>query len=539
MTERKPLAVLAQQSWDIIVVGGGITGAGVAREAARRGLKVLLLEQRDFAWGTSSRSSKMVHGGLRYLAAGDMALTRDALGERERLLREAPGLITRMGYYFLLRKSLLPMKTAMAMILRLYDGMAGVNERASISQTQLQANFSALKTEGLSGAAYFTDTVTDDSRLVMRVLQEAENDGACLRNYCKVVECTRQADGQQRLSVVNYGNDNGNANDSDSDASPVFLQARVVVNSTGAWADRLRAQRCEEQRVRPLKGSHIVLAKAVLPISDAISCSHPNDRRSVFIFPWLGHTVIGTTDLDYTGSLDDEAAISHDEVDYLLRIVQTHFPSAKITRQQIVSSWSGVRPVIASDSDYQRSQQGARKKPSSERRDHAVWDNDGLISASGGKLTTFRLMALDVLQKAAPYLSDFEFVRDDAPVFSALPEQTDKHLRALQGRYGIRYGHFIAGARQEEMSALAHTPYSLADCRWALREEHVVHLDDLLLRRTRLGLLLPQGGADLLPALKALCQQELAWDDASWQQECARYLDLWQAAYSLPEVREQ
>jgi glycerol-3-phosphate dehydrogenase len=525
MTERTQLAAL-QQEWDIVVVGGGITGAGVAREAARRGLSVLLLEQRVFSWGTSCRSSKMVHGGLRYLAAGDIALTRDALGERERLLREAPGLIERMGYYFLLKKSWLPMKAGMALILRLYDGMAGVNERRSVNRGELQARFSSLETASLSGAAYFTDTVTDDSRLTLRVLQEAEADGAVVMNYCQVQSCERLDEEWQQLQV---------ADRADEATKSVLLKARVVVNSTGAWADSLRRERCEEQRVRPLKGSHIVLKKGVLPVTDAISCSHPQDRRSVFIFPWLGHTVIGTTDLDYESSLNDEAAISDAEVDYLLAIAQKHFPDEGLGREHIISTWSGVRPVIASDADYQRSQQGARKKPSSERRDHAVWDNDGLVSASGGKLTTFRLMALDVLEAAARYLPGFEFVRDDAPVFTALPEQTDARLKQLQGRYGVQYGSYIASARQQEMSPLQDTPFSLADCRWALRNEHVVHLDDLMLRRTRLGLILSNGGEQLLPRIRVLCEEELGWDEERWSKESERYKSIWQGAYSLPQ----
>jgi glycerol-3-phosphate dehydrogenase len=277
------------------------------------------------------------------------------------------------------------------------------------------------------------------------------------------------------------------------------------------------------------------LKKGVLPVTDAISCSHPQDRRSVFIFPWLGHTVIGTTDLDYESSLNDEAAISDAEVDYLLAIAQKHFPDEGLGREHIISTWSGVRPVIASDADYQRSQQGARKKPSSERRDHAVWDNDGLVSASGGKLTTFRLMALDVLEAAARYLPGFEFVRDDAPVFTALPEQTDARLKQLQGRYGVQYGSYIASARQQEMSPLQDTPFSLADCRWALRNEHVVHLDDLMLRRTRLGLILSNGGEQLLPRIRVLCEEELGWDEERWSKESERYKSIWQGAYSLPQ----
>ena len=526
LTRQEKWSDIDQHVWDVVVVGGGITGAGVAREASRRGLKVLLLEQQDFSWGTSSRSSKMVHGGLRYLAMGDSKLTRHSLQERERLLREAPGLVERMGYYFLLKKSWFPWRLVMKILLSIYDRIAGIKDHRITSNLELENQFPQLQTDSLNGAAYYTDAVTDDSRLVLRVLQEAQADGSCLLNYSRVSGCQRLADGLNQVTVVDQ-----------LDPHEVIINAKVVVNSTGAWADNLRSKRIDETRVRPLKGSHLVLADGVLPIPCAISCSHPDDGRSVFVFPWEGRSVIGTTDLDYSLSLDVEPTVSAAEVDYLLAVVNRHFPNAKVGTEQVVSSFAGVRPVIASDSKPQDAA-NATKKPSKERRDHAVWDNDGLITASGGKLTTFRLMALDVLEKAAPYLPGFKFVADDAEVFRPTPA-LNKNLQPQQakrlgGCYGFRINEFLSAADESQLSKISSTEYCLAELDWALQHEWVQHLDDLLLRRSRLGLLLKSGGEEILELIKPLCFQHLRWDETIWQQELERYRKIWKNHYSLP-----
>lgn len=534
LTRQQKQDQLKQQCWDMVIVGGGITGAGTAREASRRGLKVLLLEQQDFAWGTSSRSSKMVHGGLRYLAMGDSKLTRHSLQERERLLTEAPGLVERMGYYFLLKKSWLPWRLVMKIMLSIYDTMAGIKDHRLSSNAELEQQFSQLETTGLNGAAYYTDAVTDDTRLVLRVLQEAEADGCCLLNYSRVSRCDRRDGG------INYITVKDQLTQLESE-----ICAKVVVNSTGAWADELRSERIDEVRVRPLKGSHLVLAQGVLPIPCAISCSHPEDGRSVFVFPWEGRSVIGTTDLDYPYDLKIEPSVSTEEVSYLLAIVNKHFPQANVGESDVVASFAGVRPVISSEKNHSKRNAGqdnesaaTTKKPSKERRDHAVWDDDSLITASGGKLTTFRLMALDVLKQAEPYLPDFHCAMDDAPVFRPSPRidkpECEIQRKRLRGCYGFRVNDFLDAADEQQLEKIPSSEVSLAELEWALNNEWVEHLDDLMLRRTRLGLLLPAGGVHLLPQLKSMCQTVKAWNEDDWQQEVARYLAIWKNHYSLP-----
>ncbi|MFZ5722595.1 MAG: glycerol-3-phosphate dehydrogenase/oxidase [Pseudomonadota bacterium] len=524
-TRANALERLAREPhWDLIVVGGGITGAGVLREAARLGLRVLLLEQRDYAWGTSSRSSKMVHGGLRYIAQGDFRLTRDALQERERLLREAPGLVERMGYTFPVRRGQFPGRWTFSILLALYDRFAGIDDHRWLSAAEAAALLPGLKTGRLKGACRYTDAVTDDARLVLRVLQDGVADGGVVLNHAKVVSLVRDTADPQRPRVTGVVVQ-------DMLSGRVFTAgADAVVSATGAWADRLRSALVAEKRVRPLRGSHLVVPHARLPVREAMTLLHPRDRRPVFVFPWEGTTVIGTTDLDHPQDLDIEAAITREEVEYLYDAIASQFDGPRLTDADVVSTWSGVRPVIAGDQ---------AKDPSKERRDHAVWADGGLVTVSGGKLTTFRLIAHDALRAAAPFLGRAlpAFADRALAPTPASPAADPARARHEQGRYGAAlpaWRELLVAANAGADAALAGTAYSPADILWSLRHEQVAHLDDLLLRRTRLGNLLPGGARDLLPSLRAVVQQELGWDDARWNDEVARYLDIWQRHYSLP-----
>jgi glycerol-3-phosphate dehydrogenase len=511
------------QDWDLVVVGGGIIGAGILREAARRGLKALLVEQRDYAWGTSSRSSKMVHGGLRYISHGDIKLTRDSLRERERLLREAPGLVERMGYHFTLRKGVFPGRIPFAMVLWLYDKLAGIKDHRYLSTASFKEHYSGVSTDGLTGAMYYTDTVTDDARLVLRVLQEATAAGGAAMNYTCATALVKQQG--QVAGVVLQNVDSG---------ARVEVRCKAVINATGAWADRLRNEVNPEKRIRPLRGSHLVLPRERLPVPDSLSLLHPIDKRPVFIFPWEGATVVGTTDLDHRDDVDQEASINTQELDYLLQVIQLMYPDRGITEADIISTWSGVRPVIGSDKSTD---------PSKERRDHAVWVDGGMVTVSGGKLTTFRLIALDALAAAAPVLGNMP-VREASDAIFQLPEISAEQLgtgdaqwaKRLIGRYGNHAQLLLSQASAQERELIEDTQFCLAECRWAARHESVLHLDDLLLRRTRLGSLLKNGAESLFPAVKAICESELKWDESRWQVEEARYREIWRKHYYLPTV---
>jgi glycerol-3-phosphate dehydrogenase len=501
-------------SYDLVIVGGGITGAGVLREAARSGYRTLLIEQQDFAWGTSSRSSKMIHGGLRYLVSGDLKLTRESLSERERLLREAPGLIERMGYYYVLRKGSFPGRFVMNAVLAVYDFIAGISDHRFIKLPQILEKFPGVKKEGLNGACYYTDAVTDDARLVMRVLQESSSSTTAAINYVRAGDLLLEDD-----DVVGVQIEDGETGEHFS------LKTPVVINATGAWADRLRNQLNSETRIRPLRGSHLIFPAKLLPVSAVLALPHPDDKRAAFIYPWEGTTVIGTTDLDHTDDLDNEASITEQEVRYLMRIVESEFPEASISRSEIISTWAGVRPVIAAED---------ARDPSKERRDHAVWFDKGLVTVSGGKLTTFRLIALDALAAAAPLLPDANTSTDEQ-IFSQ-PTSAVRPLTLMQSRYGTLADQAVSAAQPGEERSIDNTRFSLSDCRWAARSESVMHLDDLLLRRTRLALLLPNGASELFPALEKICSEELGWNSQRWTEEQQRYESIIARYYAVPNT---
>ncbi|WP_333614153.1 glycerol-3-phosphate dehydrogenase/oxidase [Psychrobacter sp.] len=546
-----PLSHRSSQAepWDMLIIGGGITGAGIAREAARRGLKVLLIEQKDFAWGTSSRSSKMVHGGLRYIASGDYKTTLLSVRERERMLSEASGLVNEMHYIMPHYKGKFPPPWIFNTLLRVYDGLAGKRYSKYFKKDAFLSLNPNIKQDKFLGASQFSDAVTDDSRLVMRVLAEAIHDGAQAINYLKAETLITNQQGLVVGATLKDTSSEDNAqNNIQSNAQSYDIYAKVVVSATGAWADTLRMQASKQteqsfhKQIRPSRGSHLVVSKERLPIEQAYTFLHPVDKRAVFVFPWENRTVLGTTDLDHSPLDDSEVGITNEEVDYLLTATNELFNDAKLNRKDVISTWAGVRPLISEGGD------GKRVSPSKEKRDHSVWLDNNLVTVSGGKLTTFRLIALDVLEKCREVLAlDKSVIQNQTlngdhvfsntaptnPKFFTLPKALQQRL---QGFYGLQLDTLLELAHEEDLAYVTDSNTIWAEIRFAARHEQVMHLDDLLLRRTRLGLILPHGAmTPLISArLKQICQQELGWDEQKWQQEIERYQKLWQRYYHLP-----
>ena len=543
----KPLSRRSSQvePWDILIIGGGITGAGIAREAARRGLAVLLIEQKDFAWGTSSRSSKMVHGGLRYIASGDYKTTLLSVRERERMLGEAGGLVNEMHFVMPHYKGKFPPPWIFNTLLRVYDKLAGKRYFKYFKKDTFLSLNPGIKQDKFLGASQFSDAVTDDSRLVMRVLDEAINDGAHVINYLKADSLITN---EQDL-VVGATLKDTSAEDSNNTYN---VHAKVVVSATGAWADTLRMQATNQteqtfhKQIRPSRGSHLVVSQQRLPIKQAYTFLHPVDKRAVFVFPWENRSVLGTTDLDHPPLDDNEVGITSEEVDYLLTATNDLFDDANLNREDVISTWAGVRPLISEGGD------GKRVSPSKEKRDHSVWLDNNLVTVSGGKLTTFRLIALDVLKTCQKVLaldpaaiedrkinndkiSDKVFSQQipTNPKFATLPKPLQQRL---QGFYGRQLDTLLELAHKDDLAYIADSNTIWAEVRFAACHEQVIHLDDLLLRRTRLGLILPHGAMtpSVSDRLKKVCQQELGWDEQKWQQEVDRYTDLWQRYYHLP-----
>lgn len=519
------------RSWDVVIVGGGITGAGILREATRMGLRALLVEQRDFAWGTSSRSSKLVHGGLRYLRQGRLSLTRASVRERERLLREAPGLVEPLDFLWVTYEGDRPGRWLFQLGLAVYDLLAGHWNHRFLRPAAVARLAPYLNREGLVGGFTYGDAQTDDARLVLRLIQEATAGRGVAINYVRAEQVLRGDGGLVRGVRVR---DEIRERSAD-------VYANSVINATGAWADRLRGQVVERekaQRIRPLRGSHLVFPGNRLPVAQAISFAHPLDGRPVYIMPWERITLVGTTDVDHGQGLEWEPRISKQEVAYLMAAVEAHFGSLAINLEDAISTFAGVRAVVDS----------GKSNPSEESREHVVWEEDGLLTVTGGKLTTFRLVAQDALAAIGPrlgiaqasireqterILNDFTKVKIGPSDPGALDEAARQRL---WGRYGALAPEVARAARPGELARVPGSHCLWAEVRWAARAEGAVHLEDVMLRRTRLGLMLPEGGAALLERIGEICQCEMGWDDARREEEEAAYRTLWRRCYSVPAV---
>ncbi len=508
------------QPWDIVIIGGGITGAGILREAARLGQKALLVEQADFAWGTSSRSSKLVHGGLRYLKEGKIRLTRDAVREREQLLNDGPGLVEPLDFLLATYDGEHPGRLIYSAGLTIYDLLAMRWSHRYYSAQEFNLMAGQLAQEGLEGGFRYGDAQTDDARLVLRVIREAVAGGATAINYVRAEALIRDA--EEKVAGVRLHDLVGERT--------VEIRGKVTINASGAWADQLRMPQDKQERIRPLRGSHLIFPGWRLPVAQAVSFLHPRDHRPVFILPWEGVTLVGTTDVDHGDSLDREPAINGEEVAYLMAAVEARFPALHVTLDDVLSTYAGVRPVIGS----------GKAEPSKESRDHVIWNESGLITVTGGKLTTFRVIAEDVLDAARDLLPELPALDPQTPILDAAgwvetePYLSAAEARRLHGRYGRETAEFLESARLDELRPIAQTNILWAELRWAARAEGVVHLADLLLRRVRLGLIVEAGGMAHIERIRAICQSELGWSDSRWAEEEGAYRLLWACCYSLP-----
>lgn len=510
------------KEWDLLVIGGGITGAGVARLAAACGLDTLLVEARDFAFGTSSRSSKLAHGGFRYLYNRQFDVTFESVRQREELLREAPNLVTSLAFNLPNYGEYGFPSRLLHLGVCIYDLMAPKWRHSRLNAVQLRRTFPQLRIENLETCFRYEDAELDDARLVLRVIREAVASGASALNYTRAESLLRDARGEVRGAVLR-----------DvvlPDGRTVEVRAKVVVNASGPWTDQLRGQLDEPARLRKLRGSHLIFDAGRLPIPEALTIFHPVDKRAMFALPWEGKTLVGTTDVDQSAELEnsfDEPFAAQSEIDYILTALDFLFPSLKIDQADVISSFAGLRPIISGGAD----------SPSKESRAHQIWNEHGLITITGGKLTTFRLMARQTVAAVlaalwrSPQVDPHARVLERVQVPSVKDVPLDQ-LRFLSGRHGSETSALLSQAAGEELAPIADLPNPWAELRYAARHEGAVHLDDLLLRRVRLGMLLPQGGAELLPRVRTIVQPELGWDDRRWQNEERAYRETWQRYYS-------
>jgi glycerol-3-phosphate dehydrogenase len=523
---------LTETEFDVLVVGGGITGVGVALDAASRGLRTALVERDDFASGTSSKSSKLVHGGLRYLQQGEVRLVYQALRERQILRHTAPHLVHVLPFLIPIftKDGLMNRKLARALgsAMWMYDLTGGLRIgklHKRLKTDEAMAHMPTLRRDRMAGAYLYYDAQTDDARLVLEVARTAALDhGATLVNRTRVTGITKDGDGRVAGATV------------EADGRTIEVRAAVVVNATGVWSDDVRALDEGEHpdSIRPAKGVHIAVPWALVRNDIAAVIPVPKDKRSVFVVRWGDSTYIGTTDTDYTGDVD-EPMCTRDDVEYLLRAINGAIEGT-ITAADITGTWAGLRPLVKSA--------GSARTADLSRMHKVRRSGTGVITINGGKLTTYREMAADTVDEVVDELGDRApkglhrrsrtrklALRgakgaDEARGLAA-PGLDQDAIDHLVGRHGGETSVLVAMVEADPSLAeplVEGLPYLRAEAVYAARHEMVSTLDDVLSRRTRARLLAGEATAAAAESVAALVAPELGWsaDERDRQVEAFR-----------------
>ena len=483
---RRDLAALANQVFDVLVVGGGITGAGIARDAALRGLTVALIDKGDFGSGTSSRSSRLVHGGVRYLEHGHFRLVFEASAERRRLLRLAPHLVRPLAFTWpVYRGQRLPV-WKLAAGLTLYDLLAlfrNVERHRRLDAAGVLEHEPRLAPARLKGGVRYFDAATDDARLTLANALGARDAGAVVLNHVALTGVGAPRDGAR---VYHVEDALGGVREE--------VRARVLVNAGGPWSDDVRA-RLGFDAARPMKGSkgsHIAVPRDRVGNRHAVTLTHPRDGRVMFALPAGAHAIIGTTDM-FTGESPDSVRSSAAEVDYLIEAANALFPDAQLSAGDVVSAWSGIRPLIPT---------GQSSVAAS--REHAIARQEGLVSITGGKLTTYRVMAAQVTdavqqmlgraRTASPTLTlpvhggDVDVASASREAMRVCPDAT-MAARVVQA-YGSAWREAHDRCESDDASRAAvepGLPYRMGEMRWSVEREMAATLGDLLIRRAHVA----------------------------------------------------
>jgi glycerol-3-phosphate dehydrogenase len=526
---------LADEEFDVLVVGGGVTGAGVALDAASRGFHTALVEKGDLASGTSSKSSKMVHGGIRYLQQREFRLVYENLAERQRLLDNAPHLVSPLPFLIpLFGRDGVVAKTvarSYASALWLYDLTGGwrIGERhRQIDKDEALAHLPTLNTEHLVAGFLYFDARADDARLTLTLARTAAFEyGAVVANYTPVVRLTAGPGGTVTGATVRPV--------PGDESSDVAVRARVVVNATGVWADAVRAldEGAQPASIRPAKGVHVTVPADRLPCDIAAVIPVPKDHRSIFVVSWPGTDLVylGTTDTDYTGPLDDPACTPED-VDYLLEAANA-ITTSHLTRADVTGVWAGLRPLLAPAGGGHVSARTADLS----RRHTVTTSREGVITVTGGKLTTYRKMAQDTVDAAVRALGESprrrRCVTKSLRLLGATTRTRDPVAQAqpqarLLGRYGTDLSSVVAladGRPELRQPVVAGLPYTGAELVYAAREEMACTLDDVLSRRTRARIQRAHAAMAAAPAAAALLAPELGWDEREAADQVARFVE--------------
>lgn len=491
--EQAVRALAAGDTFDILVIGGGATGAGIALDAATRKYRTALLEQNDFGAGTSSKSSKLIHGGVRYLANAEFSLVREALRERAYLLKNAPHLVKPQGFVIPTRNLYERIKYRVG--LRLYDALAGdlnVDRSRNVSKADLQRQLPGLNSTNYLGAVRYCDAQFDDTRLLWNILQMAQSEGAVISNYCKASAVLKS---NGRICGVE-------AIDKES-GEQIKIQAKIVINASGAWSDEISAldDRKGDTSIVASQGTHIVLDRAFFPSDDGLLIPRTRDGRVMFVIPWQGRTVIGTTDEQLPPGTTHATPMAH-EIDLILATASEYL-TQKPTKQDIRSCFAGIRPLSAS---------GGSTRTAKISREHRIdITHSGLVTVTGGKWTTYRLMAeecLDQVEKSFSLSSRACRTRT-----LALAEISDNKQFAHYGQHAPCLQQIIA--QQPALGENIHPqlPYTKAEVLWAVRNEMAHHLIDVMAHRTRALFLDASAALEAAPTVLEIMQLELAQND--------------------------
>ena len=490
-----------REAWDLAVVGGGATGVGIAVDAAARGYDVVLLEQSDFGKGTSSRSTKLVHGGVRYLQQGNLSLVIEALKERGLLFQNAPHLVHDLP--FVVPNYQWWEAPFYGIGMKVYDllaGRYGFGKSVLLSRQQVLQRIPTLEQDGLRGGVLYHDGQFDDSRLLVNLAQTAAEKGACLLNYARVLRLVKDGDGSiAGLELCD-----------EESGREISFHARCVINATGAFSDELRRldDPGAEPMIAPSQGVHIVLDRSFLPGDTAIMVPHTRDGRVMFAIPWHGHAIVGTTDTPISEPSLEPRPLAG-EVEFILDTASGYL-ARRPARGDILSVFTGIRPLVKN---------GGNSSTAALSRDHTITiSKSGLLTIAGGKWTTYRKMAEECVDHAI-VLGQLE----EKPCVTRSLAIHGSHQAPVNGGSLAVYGSDAAQIRslmgeRPELAQPLHPalPINGAQVVWAASHEMARTVDDVLARRTRALFLNARAATAMAPAVAQLLARELGRDEA-WQ----------------------
>ena len=531
-TRRADLAAMTAAPVDLLVIGGGITGAGIARDAALRGIRTALVEASDFGSGTSSRSSRLVHGGLRYLEHGWLRLVFEASRERRILLQIAPHLVRPMAFLFPIHAGSRVGRWRLAAGMWLYDLLSvfrNVHTHRTLSRRAVRRAEPQLRSKDLLGGSRYYDAWCDDARLVLANVRGAHRSGALVASYARVAAFEKAA-GQLRGVVLEDAVDDRR----------LSVRAHVTVNATGPWADAIRRldEAGAEPVLRPTKGVHIAVPRARVGNAGALTLTSPIDGRVMFVLPWDEVTIVGTTDTDYSGDPGDVVPTA-DDVTYLLRSANSLFPDARLAPGDVIAAWAGLRPLL---------RDGDTGATAAVPREHRILQSaSGLITITGGKLTTYRSMAAELVDTVAAALHHLDgravarrapTAREPLPggevadldllerelVKEGVSASSAKHLVGSYGSEAMAVANLAARERPLAEPLMEGQPLLRAEVVHQARREMALSVSDVMIRRTHLFHRHPSQGTEVTPDVAGLLARELGWDAAREAASLAAYL---------------